>query len=264
MSLQEHGIAHSEMAEETQRHLLRHVRRGGFPMLAAFDQQCVARVPGIVEERVVAQAFARRVSAVDDDVLRDAQRLRELHTLALPAGHRERRAPVGHRMEIEQKVDAVVKRTQRARAGQVGGLPRAVQHFGGPQPVEILVDAPRPERIGPVEGLIGVDVREAHRKRAARRPEVLGEQPVERDGPADFVAVRQRLDENVRSGAGSGEGPDVRDAAIAGRPASEIGKRDLDRWRERCHVTPVPALAPALREHSSVDNGRSERQLQGG
>jgi hypothetical protein len=48
------------MAEETQRHLLRNVRRGGFPMLAAFDQQCVARIPGIVEERVVAQPFAGR------------------------------------------------------------------------------------------------------------------------------------------------------------------------------------------------------------
>ena len=38
--------------------------------------------------------------------------------------------------------------------------------------------------------LSGGDVGEAHRQHPARRPESLIEQPVERDGAADFVAVR--------------------------------------------------------------------------
>ena len=139
------------MAQEAQRHLLRDLGRRGLPVLAALDQQRVARIAGIVEERIVAQPFAGRVAAVDDDVLRGAERLRELHALALPAGHRERRARVGHRMQVEQVVDAIVQRAQLARAGEVGGLPRAVQHLRRPEPVEVLVDAARRERLGAVE-----------------------------------------------------------------------------------------------------------------
>ena len=45
-----------------------------------------------------------------------AERLRELDALALPARHRERRAGVGHRVQVEQVVDAVVERPQLARA----------------------------------------------------------------------------------------------------------------------------------------------------
>jgi hypothetical protein len=50
-------------------------------VLAAFDQQRIAGVFGVVEERVIAQPLAGRVSAIDDDVLRRAQRLRERDAL---------------------------------------------------------------------------------------------------------------------------------------------------------------------------------------
>ena len=63
------GGDHAEVAQEAQRRLHRDGGRGALPVLAAFDQQRVARIGGIVEERVVAQALAGRVAAVDDDVL---------------------------------------------------------------------------------------------------------------------------------------------------------------------------------------------------
>ena len=70
MGFEESGFAHAEMAEEAQRHLFRHLRCRGFPVLPAFDQEGIARVFGIVEERVVAQPPAGGMPAVDDDVLR--------------------------------------------------------------------------------------------------------------------------------------------------------------------------------------------------
>ena len=229
MRVEERRVGHAEVAQEAQRRPASRPPAPRLPVLAAFDQQRIARIVGVVEERVVAQPLAGRVAAVDDDVLGRAERLRELDALALPAGHRERRAAIGHRMQVEQVVDAIVERAQFARAGEIGGLPRAVQHLGGPQPVEVLVDAARRERIGGIERFVGGDVGEADRQRAARRPEFLGEQPVERDRAADLVAVRQRLQQDVRAGALRGECPDVGNAGVAGGPAGEIGKSDLDR-----------------------------------
>ena len=61
-----------EMCEEAQRRLLGDVHGCVLPVLAAFDQQCTARIVGIVEEGVIAQAPPRGVAGVDDDVLRRA------------------------------------------------------------------------------------------------------------------------------------------------------------------------------------------------
>ena len=100
--------------------LRRDVGRRALPVLAAFDQQRVARIGRIVEGAVVAQALARRVAGVDDDVLGHADRVRELQALALPAGERQRRARIGHRMQVEQVVGGVVDRAQLAGAREVG------------------------------------------------------------------------------------------------------------------------------------------------
>ena len=77
-------------------------------MLAALDQQCVARIVGIVEKRVVAQSLARDVAAVDDHVRRHRDGPGERHSFALPAGHRQRHARFGHGMQVEQIVDSIV------------------------------------------------------------------------------------------------------------------------------------------------------------
>ena len=123
-------VDHAEVTQEAQRRLPGDVRRGALPMLAAFDQQRVARVHRIVEGAVVAQPLAGGMSGVDDDVLRNAHGLRKLEPLALPAGERERRAGVGHRMQVEQEVGVVVHRPQLAGTRKVARGARAVEHVG--------------------------------------------------------------------------------------------------------------------------------------
>ncbi len=115
MRVDEGGIDHAEVAQEAQHYLLRDDRRRRFPMLAAFDEERVARVAGIVELRIVAQTPAGLVAGVDDHVLRHPERERQVASLALPPGKRKRRTRVGHRMQIEQEVGGVVARTQLAR-----------------------------------------------------------------------------------------------------------------------------------------------------
>ena len=131
-------------------------------------------------------------------------------------------------MEVEQVVDAIVERPELAPAHELGARPGPVQHVGTPQSVEILVDAPRGERIGRVERPIGGDVREADRERSTQRSEPGAEQPVERDRAADLVAMRERLQEDVRPRARRFERPGVREPGVAGGPGIEIGNLDLD------------------------------------
>ena len=102
--------------------------RRALPVLAALDQQRVALVVRVVEERVVAQALARGVAGVDDDVLGRAQAPGEVDTLRARSRQRERRAGVGHRVQVEQEVRLVDDRAQRAGAGELARLARAVEH----------------------------------------------------------------------------------------------------------------------------------------
>ena len=44
-------------------------------------------------------------------------------------------------MQIEQMIDALVQRSQLARAPEFGAVARSIEHVCGPEPVEILVDA---------------------------------------------------------------------------------------------------------------------------
>ncbi len=103
---------------------------------------------GIVEERVVAQPLAGGVAGVDDDVLaagRAPARARRPCAAGRPspAAGSDRSSNAGR-----AGTRRVVERAQLARAGEIGRAPRAVEHLGGPQSVEILVDAARRERIG--------------------------------------------------------------------------------------------------------------------
>ena len=178
-------LRHVEVAQETQNRLDGDLRRARFPMLAAFDQQCAARIVLVVEERVVAQPPARRVPAVDHDMAGRAHRSSEREPLAPQTRHRQRRAGLGHRMQVEQMVDAIVEGSQLARSLELGALARAFEHVGRPQPVEILVDAARRERVTRVETQVRVDIGEDDRQRAARRAHVLAHRPIERNRAAD-------------------------------------------------------------------------------
>ena len=101
------------------------------------------------------------MTAIDDDVRGRAERLRKLDTLALPAGHRERRARVGHRMQVEQIVDGVVERPQLTRAVELDARARALEHLRRPQPVEVLVDTARRKRLRRIERPVSGDIGEA-------------------------------------------------------------------------------------------------------
>ena len=229
--IEERQVGHPEMTQEKKRRLPRDIGRRTFPVLAALDKQCVARVRRIVEERIVAQPAPGRMTAIDDDVRGRAERLRKLDTLALPAGHRERRARVGHRMQVEQIVDGVVERPQLTRAVELDARARALEHLRRPQPVEVLVDTARRKRLRRIERPVRGDVGEADRQRPAQRTHSSLQQPVECDRAADLVAMRQRLHQHVGTRAPARERPYIRNVRIAGGPAPEVRKRDLDRGR---------------------------------
>ena len=173
------------------------------PVLAAFDQQRIARIVGIVEERVVAQPAPGGVTAVDDDVLGHAERLRELER-PCAAGRPSRAAGSGRsssadRAGSRRRRRAAASARARSSSALVRGL---VEHFRRPQPVEVLVDAARRERIGADRS---VRYAATLAKQIDSVPRVgrhsAAEQPVERDRAADLVAVRQRLHEHVRTRA---------------------------------------------------------------
>lgn len=216
MRVDEGRIGHAEVAQEAQAYLARHRRRRRLPVLAAFDEQRAARIFGIVEMRVVAQPASGAMALVDDDVAGNADVSRELEALAPAARQCQRGTRVGHRVQIEQEIGLVVARAQLARTPELARAAGAVEHFGIPQPVEILVEATRRERIVIIEGLVGSDVREHDRQRPALRAEAAAQQPVERDRAADLVAVSQRLQRHPRAGDVGSKAPDERDADVAG------------------------------------------------
>jgi competence protein ComEC len=222
---------HAEMAQEPQRSLHRDAGRRRFPVLAAFDQQRAARVVGVVEERVVAQPAARFMSGIDDDVLRQPHVVRQRDAFRLPPGEGQRRTGIGHRVQIEQVIGRVVAGPQGAGARQLARRPWRVEHVGRPQPVEVLVEAARRVGVGRVERPIGVDVGKDESQRAAGRAQARREQLGQRDRAADFVAVRERLQREARSGALPDVAPDVGKARVSRGPARQVRERDADRRR---------------------------------
>src|SRR5262252_5619845 len=118
-------------------------------------------------------------------------------------------------MDVEEEIGGVDKRTQGAGARQLGRLPRSVERRGRPQPVEVLVDKARCGGSASVEASIGGDIVEGQGQLALLRSQPAAKQTVERDRPADLVAVGQRRNEDVRSGRPAVKGGDVLHAGIA-------------------------------------------------
>ena len=141
-------------------------------------------------------------------------------------------------MKVEQKVGPIVERPQLARTREFARCSRAVENLGVPQPVEILVEAPRGEGIAGVERLVSRSVGEDQGQCAAHRPETAAQQPVERDRAAHFVAVRERLDRDARRAGGVAEPPGVCDTGITRGPSRQVRQRDIHRrdGRRRGHA----------------------------
>ncbi len=131
-------------------------------------------------------------------------------------------------MDVEQEIGGVDKRTQGAGAGEFGRLARAVEGGLVPQPVEILVDKARDDRIARIETAIGGDIVEGQGQPSLARPQPGAEQPVEGDRPADLVAVGQRRDQHMRPRNAAVKGGDVFDPGVAGSIGFDIGWGQLD------------------------------------
>ncbi len=92
-------------------------------------------------------------------------------------------------MDVEKEIGGIDDRAQRTRALQLDRFAGAVERLRAPQPVEILVDVPRGDRIARVELAVRRDIVESEGQRAAARPHLGAEQPIERDRAANLVAM---------------------------------------------------------------------------
>ena len=142
-------------------------------------------------------------------------------------GQHQRRGGVLHRMQIEQVVGGVDDRAQRAGPFELDRAARAVERRRAPQPVEVLVDIARGDRVARVELAIGRDIVEGQRQPAAPRPDPGAKQPVERDRAANLVAVGQRAHQHMRPRLGGVEAGDVFDTGVARPIRFDIGRRQL-------------------------------------
>ncbi len=131
-------------------------------------------------------------------------------------------------MQIEQEVGLVDDRPQRARPFELDRVARAVERRRVPQPVEILIDIARRDRIARVEFAVGRDIVEGQRQLSTARPDPGAQQLVERYRPADLVAVGQRGHQDMRTGLTRDKARDVLDAGIAGAIRFDIGRRQLN------------------------------------
>ncbi len=161
------------------------------------------------------------------------------------------RRGVLHRMQIEQEIGLIDDRPQRARAFELDRLARAIERRRVPQPVEILVDIARGDRVARVEFAIRRDIVEGQRQRSAARPNPRAQQLVERDRTANLIAVGQRGHHDMRTGLARDKARDIFDAGIAGAIGFDIGGRQLHPEGEIGHgaillFTVAPFCAPSL------------------
>ena len=199
-------------------------RGRALPMLAAFDEQRVARVDGIVERAVVAQALAGGVARVDHDVLGDADGLRELQPLALPSGQRQRRARVGHRVQVEQivacrRTPAAARARARGRSSGAGPSSTSAVHS------RLKSSSTQREANGSaaIERAIRLDVgeRRASACRASGAPPARSSQSLQIAPHTSLPCVSAWI---VTRGPGARrfEAPHVRNAGVARLPALEM------------------------------------------
>ena len=200
-------------------------RRRALPVLAAFDQQRVARVDGVVEGRVVAQPLAGGMAGVDHDVLGHADRAARAPRPCAAA--RPARAAGTGRSSSAGRAGSRCRRRPAAARGRARG--RAVCAApSSTSAVHSRLKSSSTQR--DANGSAGSNARKAstlanvQRERAAQRaarPRASSQSL--RDRAAHFVAVRQRLDRHVRPGALRREAPDVGNAGVAGCHASRSG-----------------------------------------
>ena len=110
------------------------------PVLPALDEQGIAGTFRIAEFSVVAQPRAGGVARVANDVDRCRDADGKSPALVERAGENQRRRRILHGMDVEQQIDGVHQRANFPRPPQLDTVAGTIEHFGGPDTVEILVD----------------------------------------------------------------------------------------------------------------------------
>ena len=103
-------------------------------------------------------------------------------------------------MQVQQQVGFVDDRAHFARPVQLQGAAHAEQLGIVPDPVQILFDEARGERVGRVEAGESLDIGEAHGQPPTQRHEILPQQFRDDDGPGELVAVHQGHQHHMRAG----------------------------------------------------------------
>ena len=133
------------------------------------------------------------------------------------------------RMDIKHVVGRVQHRAQFARAPQLRALLAAVEPFGRPDAVQVVDQLAVFVGVVDVEGVVRLHVGKAHGERADLRAHARIEQMGGRHHAADLVAVRQGVDQHVRTGLARFEAVHVVDAGIALAIGGKVARQDFER-----------------------------------
>ena len=223
---------------------MRHPDAAPGPMLAAFDQNRSARAVGVAECPEIADARAVAVAGVGDDAGWKAHRRGQAPALVRDAGQQQGRRGRLHRMDVEQEVGVLDQRPQLARPLELARAARAVQGRRAPDPVQIFVEIAGSLGIFGIERIEGSEVDERQRQASAAGPDAPLEQPQQRPGPAQLVAVHQRGDHHVRARLAAVERGHVGNAAVAAAVHAQIRRGDFDGGAGH-RIRPPPSRAPA-------------------
>ena len=133
-----------------------------------------------------------------------------------------------HRMDVEQEIGVLDQRPQLARPLEFARAARAVQGRRAPDPVQIFVEIAGSLGVCGVERIECSEVDERQRQTSAAGPDAPLEQPQQRPGPAQLVAVHQRGDHHVRARLAAVERGHAGDAAVAAAVHAQIRRGDFD------------------------------------
>ncbi len=203
------------------------VHRRLLPVLPGLHQARRARRRGIRKPGIVDDAAPAHVALVGHHQRRHAGAECKPLSLRRGAAQDQRIRRPQHRVQVEQHIHRVDQRPDLARAVELGGAPRAVQHRRVPHPVDVLVDEARRGRLARIEPLVSGEVDEAERQPAACRRQSRLEQPVEHDRAGDLIAMRNREQRHMRAGHARIARDEAANAGIAGQPAADVGRGEV-------------------------------------
>ena len=130
------------------------VHRRLLPVLTGLHQARGARRRRIGEPGIVDDAAPARVSMIGHHQRRHAGAECKPLPLRRRAAQDQRIRRPQHRVQVEQHIHRVDQRPDLARAVELGGAPRAVQHRRIPHPVDVLIDEARRGRLARIEPLV--------------------------------------------------------------------------------------------------------------